>query len=56
MFWNEKADEAKKLIKKGKLLTIEGELTSKSYKDKDNQTRYSTDIVVKEFTIDEVQK
>ena len=45
-FWNAKADEAVKLIKKGSEIAIEGKLVSQIYTTKDGQKRYTTEIVV----------
>ena len=45
-FWNAKADEAVKLIKKGAEITVEGKLVSQIYTTKDGQKRYTTEIVV----------
>lgn len=47
-FWNAKADEAVKLIKKGSEISIEGKLVSQVYTTKDGQKRYTTEIVVNE--------
>ena len=54
-FWNSKADEAEAKIKKGVLLSIEGKLQSGSYEAKDGTKRYTTDIVVNEFSIKETE-
>ena len=45
-FWNAKADEAVKLIKKGSEIAVEGKLVSQIYTTKDGQKRYTTEIVV----------
>ncbi|MEJ5994437.1 single-stranded DNA-binding protein [Pedobacter sp. Du54] len=46
VFWNAKADDAVKLIKKGAEIAIEGKLVSQVYTTKDGQKRYTTEIVV----------
>lgn len=46
VFWNAKADEAVKLIKKGAEIAVEGKLASQIYTTKDGQKRYNTEIVV----------
>ncbi len=43
--WRNNAQLAEKFIKKGSQLYIEGRIKSRSYTDKDNQTRYITEIV-----------
>ena len=50
-FWNAKADEAVKLIKKGAEITVEGKLVSQIYTTKDGQKRYTTEIVVHEVQL-----
>lgn len=45
-FWNAKADEAVKLIKKGSEIAVEGKLVSQIYTTKDGQKRYTTEIAV----------
>ena len=50
-FWNAKADEAVKLIKKGAEIAVEGKLVSQIYTTKDGQKRYTTEIVVHEVQL-----
>ncbi|MCX2574654.1 single-stranded DNA-binding protein [Pedobacter sandarakinus] len=54
-FWNDKADLAAAQIKKGTHFAIEGKLLSGSYVAKDGSKRYTTDIVVNEVSIKEVE-
>ncbi|MES2418374.1 MAG: single-stranded DNA-binding protein [Bacteroidota bacterium] len=51
VFWNAKADEAEKLIKKGTEISVEGRLVSQVYIAKDGQKRYATEIAVNEFEL-----
>ncbi|MCX2431271.1 MULTISPECIES: single-stranded DNA-binding protein [unclassified Pedobacter] len=53
-FWNDKADLASAQIKKGTRLTIEGKLLSGSYVAKDGSKKFTTDIVVSEVAIKEI--
>lgn len=53
-FWNDKADLATAQIKKGTRLTIEGKLLSGSYVTKDGSKKFTTDIVVNELAIKEI--
>lgn len=53
-FWNAKADLALEQIKKGTRLTIEGRLQTGSYEAKDGTKRFTTDIVVNEVAIKEI--
>jgi len=46
VFWNAKADEALKLIRKGTAIAVDGKLVCQTYITKDGQKRYSTEIVV----------
>jgi len=53
VFWNAKADEALKVIRKGTAIAIDGKLVSQSYLTKDGQKRYSTEIVVQNLQLAE---
>lgn len=46
VFWNGKAEEALKLIKKGVEIAVEGKLVSQTYINKDGQKRYTTEVMV----------
>lgn len=50
-FWNDKADLASELIKKGSKVSIEGRLKTGSYEAKDGSKRYTTEIVVNEVQL-----
>lgn len=47
VFWGEQASFAELNLKKGMLVHIEGKLTHRSYIDKNNITRYVSEVVVK---------
>jgi single-strand DNA-binding protein len=53
VIWNGKngglADVVEKYVKKGSKLYIEGAIEYRQWQDKDNQTRYTTEIKVKEL-------
>jgi single-strand DNA-binding protein len=51
VFWNAKADEAQKLIRKGAEIAVEGRLVSQVYIAKDGQKRYATEIAVNELEL-----
>ncbi len=51
VFWNAKADEAVKLIKKGAEIAVVGKLASQTYTTKEGLKRYTTEIVVNEMTL-----
>ncbi|RZK35371.1 MAG: single-stranded DNA-binding protein [Pedobacter sp.] len=53
-FWNAKAELALAQIKKGTRLTIEGRLQTGSYEAKDGSKRFTTEIVVSEMVIKEI--
>jgi single-strand DNA-binding protein len=54
-FWNAKADIAELKIKKGTRFTIEGRLQNNNYQAKDGTMRYTTEIVVDEVAIKELE-
>ncbi len=51
VFWNAKADEAVKLIKKGAEIAVVGKLASQTYTTKEGLKRYTTEIVVNEMEL-----
>lgn len=51
--WGKTAILCEQLLSKGKFVSIEGKLNYRSYKNKENQTIYVTEIVAK--NIEEVQ-
>ena len=46
--WGKGAEIIEKYLKKGSKVFIEGKIKTRSY-EKDGQTRYATEIIVKEF-------
>lgn len=51
IMWRALADVAVKLLRKGKLVYIEGKLKTRSYEDKEGILRYSTEVVAETFTL-----
>ena len=51
IMWRTLADIAVKLLKKGKLVYIEGKLKTRSYQDKEGINRYTTEVVAENFTL-----
>ena len=49
--WRGLADMADKYLKKGQQVYIEGKLRSRQYQDKDNVTRYVTEIIADEISM-----
>ena len=49
LYWNKLAELCEKYVKKGNSLIIEGEITYRSYENKDGQTIYITEIIGKEL-------
>ncbi len=49
--WRGLATIAEKYLKKGQKVYVEGKLQKRSWQDKDNNTRYTTEIVANELTI-----
>jgi single-strand DNA-binding protein len=47
--WRNQAEIVEKYVKKGRQLYIEGKIKTRSYTDKDNATRYITEIEVDNF-------
>ena len=50
------AEVAEKYLKKGSLVHIEGKIKTRSYDDKDGNTRYITEVVVEGFKMLESKK
>lgn len=55
LFWNVKAELAEVQIKKGSYITIEGRLQNGSYAAKDGSKRYTTEVVVLDVKVKEVE-
>lgn len=49
--WRGLAEVAEKYLRKGHQVYIEGRIRTRQYQDKDNQTRYITEIVADELTM-----
>ena len=49
--WRGLADFADKYLKKGQQVYVEGKIQTRQYQDKDNQTRYITEIVASEINM-----
>ncbi|NML66392.1 single-stranded DNA-binding protein [Hymenobacter sp. RP-2-7] len=49
--WRGLAELAEKYLKKGGLVYVEGKLRTRQYQDKDQQTRYITEIVADEISL-----
>ena len=47
--WGKNAEQMAKVLVKGNRVAITGSLTNRSYEDKENQTRFITEILVDEF-------
>jgi single-strand DNA-binding protein len=51
VLFNQSAEIAEKYLKKGSKIFAEGKLQTRKWTDKDNQERYTTEIVVDNFTM-----
>lgn len=51
VMYRQSADVAEKYLKKGMKIYVEGKLQTRKWTDKDNQERYTTEIVVDNFTM-----
>ncbi len=51
VMWRGLAEVAEKYLRKGHKVYIEGKLRKRSWQDKDNQTRYTTEVVADEMTM-----
>jgi len=49
--WRDLAEVAEKYLRKGHQVYVEGSIRTRQYQDKDNQTRYITEIVANELTM-----
>lgn len=49
--WGKTAELAEKLLMKGKEVAIDGKLSNRSFKDKEGQKRYITEVVINEFLL-----
>lgn len=51
VFWGPIADIIERYLKKGSQIYVEGRIRTRSYQDKDNQTRYMTEIMGQNMTM-----
>lgn len=51
VMFGKRAESAKDLLQKGRLLYVEGRLQTRQWEDKDNIKRYTTEVVVGMFTL-----
>jgi single-strand DNA-binding protein len=51
VMWRGLAESAARLLKKGALIYIEGKARTRSFIDKENNKKYSTEIVTDHFTL-----
>jgi single-strand DNA-binding protein len=51
VMWRSLAEAAHKVLKKGKLIYIEGKLHTRSFDDKAGVKKYATEIIVDNFTM-----
>ena len=49
VIWGKQAETFAKYLKKGSKILVEGEIQNRSYEDKDGNTRYISEINVREF-------
>lgn len=49
--WNKLAEICGQLLKKGRKVYVEGRLTTRSWQDKDGQTRYMTEVVISDMIL-----
>ena len=51
VFWGKLAEIVEKYVKKGSKIYIEGRIVTRKWDDKENVTRYTTEIVANEMTM-----
>ena len=51
--WNKTAEVINQYFKKGSLIALEGRIQTGSYDDKDGNKRFTTDVIVENFTFTE---
>ena len=51
--WNKTAELINQYFKKGSLIALEGRIQTGSYDDKDGNKRFTTDVIVENFTFTE---
>lgn len=51
VMWRGVAERAERILKKGSSIFVEGKLRTRSWEDKENHKRYTTEIVVENFQL-----
>lgn len=51
VMWRGVAERAERILKKGSTIFVEGKLRTRSWEDKENNKRYTTEIVVENFQL-----
>lgn len=51
VMWRGVAERAERILKKGSNIFVEGKLRTRSWEDKENHKRYTTEIVVENFQL-----
>jgi single-strand DNA-binding protein len=51
VMWRGVAERAERILKKGSTIFVEGKLRTRSWEDKENHKRYTTEIVVENFQL-----
>ena len=49
--WGKTAEQVEKIVKKGRLMAIEGKIQTRQYEDSNKNKRYFTEIVMDEFML-----
>lgn len=49
--WGKTAEIVEKIVRKGRLMAIEGKIQTRTYEDKDKNKRYITEILMDEFML-----
>ena len=53
--WGAKAEQMEKVLERGSYVIVYGRLVHRSYEDKDGNTRYVSEVVVREFDTPKVK-
>ncbi len=48
--WGKTAEDMAQTLQKGNEISVEGKITNRSYEDKEGNTKYITEIIVREFS------
>ena len=49
--WGKTADQVEKIVRKGRLMALEGKLQTRQYEDKEKNKRFITEILMDEFML-----